>query len=73
MNAKKFWDKVHECKHDNSVWKRSLFCDTEYCSASEYYCPDCRVYEVECLCGYRNGFSGWSEKRMNLKLNLKET
>ena len=63
----KFWDKVRDCKHENTYdcYHDSVYCSTPYCSASEYHCKDCGVFITECGCGSSSGMSGWSSRRVD--------
>ena len=62
---KKFWDKVHKCKHENISpnYFDVINCPTPYCQGDEYHCLDCGVYITVCHCKYMNGMSGWPDKR----------
>ncbi|MCK9596703.1 hypothetical protein M0R19_05925 [Candidatus Pacearchaeota archaeon] len=55
-----------EVEHKNKVQHNYWSCPTPYCSAIEYYCPDCKMYLVECGCGFESGmFSNSFIERQN--------
>lgn len=52
------WKKVNRCKHDWTEYYDSGSCATPYCTWREIHCRKCRVYKVECKCGFESGMGG---------------
>lgn len=52
------WERVNSCKHEWTDYWDSGACATPYCSWHEIHCRKCRVYKVECTCGFESGMSG---------------
>lgn len=66
------WERVNRCKHPRAdLTENHVRCWTEYCEATEEFCPDCRAYIVKCQCGCCNFISGWSERRWRKYWNRK--
>jgi len=60
----KFWKKVAKCEHEwSETYNPMVNCSTPYCSAWEYHCKKCGVYQGDCLCYTEFGYDGWSYKR----------
>lgn len=65
MVTTSFLDNASKCAHKNisNNYDATWECPTPYCSASEYYCLDCKAYVSACSCGFENYLSGWPRSR----------